>query len=352
MTVDQTDAATNDSDEQDPFKTLRQFWTHPNQLRALAISTAIRVGVIDTVHEGPKTAAEIAVECELAPNYVHRLLRALTAYGLFTRTDDHYSLTPVSKPLLAEHPSSFREIFLFYYSPDRLAACRHMPEVVARGDISGYELEYGCTQFEYFEQNPEFGETFHIGQDSDDAAEGFVQAMENIDLSECATVCDVGGGYGGVLCRLLDIHPHLEGTLFDLPSVLADEQRLWGSKLGVEDRCRYVAGDMFEKVPHADAYILKAILHDWPDDDCMTVLSNIHDAAADDARLFVGDFVIPEEDPPPEVVDMDLWMMVETGGRERTRSEFESLFERTGWSIDQIIPQPAPASLITCTKGH
>ena len=38
-----------------------------------------------------------------------------------------------------------------------------------------------------------------------------------IDWSTTETVCDVGGGTGDLLAALLDLEPHLVGTVLDLP---------------------------------------------------------------------------------------------------------------------------------------
>ena len=40
------------------------------------------------------------------------------------------------------------------------------------------------------------------------------------------------------------------------------------------DRCVYVEGDMFKGIPSADVYLMKHILHDWNDDECVQVLRN------------------------------------------------------------------------------
>ena len=65
------------------------------------------------------------------------------------------------------------------------------------------------------------------------------------------------------MCALLLANPGLRGIVFDLPEVVEDVHELWATKLGLQQRCQYLAGDMFEAVPKADAYSLKMILHNW-----------------------------------------------------------------------------------------
>jgi O-methyltransferase domain len=45
--------------------------------------------------------------------------------------------------------------------------------------------------------------------------------------------------------------------------------------MGVQNRCTYMVGNIFDDVPKADTYIMKMILHDWSDDECVKILSNI-----------------------------------------------------------------------------
>lgn len=68
-------------------------------------------------------------------------------------------------------------------------------------------------------------------------------------------------------------HPHLDGTVFDLPSVVADEAPHWAEEVGVQERCSVVGGDMFESVPTADGYVLKHVLDNWSDEACVEILS-------------------------------------------------------------------------------
>jgi hypothetical protein len=50
----------------------------------------------------------------------------------------------------------------------------------------------------------------------------------------------VGGGHGYTLCSLLVKYPHLQGTLLELPSVIANKALLWADKMGVGDRCTFL----------------------------------------------------------------------------------------------------------------
>jgi len=133
------------------------------------------------------------------------------------------------------------------------------------------------------------------------------------------------------MCALLLANPGLQGIVFDLPEVVEDVPELWATKLALQQRCQYVAGDMFKAVSKADAYSLKMILHDWNDAECIEILSNIRKAAPAAARLFIVEHIVPEPDVPHFSKLFDIHMMCWGTGRERTEAEYERLLQLAGW---------------------
>src|SRR6201999_789166 len=105
-------------------------------------------------------------------------------------------------------------------------------------------------------------------------------ATAGYDFSRYGTVVDVGGGHGRLLAAILNATPGARGVLFDLPQGVVGAPALF-SEFGVNDRVRVVEGSFFESVPDGgDAYVLKSVIHDWPDDDALRILGNVRSAAA------------------------------------------------------------------------
>lgn len=178
-----------------------------------------------------------------------------------------------------------------------------------------------------------------------------LDALDPYDFSRFSHVCDVGGGRGHLLCHVLEAIPHLRGTVLDLPGVVTEEERRWASKLDVTDRCTYVGGDMFERVPEADAYFLKWILHNWDDEECRQILSTVHEAAPADGRLFVIESVVPGPGTPHFAKRLDVTMMAQVGGRERTEAEYAALLERADWElVERWTPEEGPLSILEAEK--
>jgi hypothetical protein len=133
------------------------------------------------------------------------------------------------------------------------------------------------------------------------------------------------------MCSFLATYPHLSGTVFDLPEVIAEKDQLWAGRLGLEERCRYVAGDMFKEVPGgADVYSLEMILHDWSDRECLQILRTIR-RAKPEGRIFIVEHIVPGPSESHFSKLFDIHMMCWGSGRERTEKEYASLLEASGW---------------------
>ena len=317
-----------------------------------ALYAAVQAGIVDRLDEDPTAAETLAADLELDPDATYRLLRALSHFGVLREDDSRrFALTPVGQFFRADHPRSVRPGLVLFHSPEWITAMTHLPDIVREGGPDGFVREYGCDIFDYMSDAPEFARAFDefMTAMSHQHAAAVLGVLEGYDVSQFDRVCDVGGGQGYLCCRLLAAYPDLEGTVFDRPSVVAEEPDL-PDEFGVTDRCDYVGGDMFESVPEADAYVLKWILHDWSDEDCVDVLSTIRDNAPPDARLFVVEAVVPGPAQSHFSKQLDMTMLIHMGGRERTRTEYESLLERAGWTLaDEWLPPEGPMRILEAT---
>ncbi|WP_280490623.1 methyltransferase, partial [Nocardia carnea] len=138
----------------------------------------------------------------------------------------------------------------------------------------------------------------------------------------------------------------VRGVVFDSRRGVAEASATL-SAAGVADRCRIEAGDFFSAVPEGgDIYLLKNILHDWDDERCRTILEQCHKAMPADGRLLIVESVLPDvvdtSDPAPYLTDIS--MLVNMGGQERTRTEYEHLCRRAGFTVTAVHPTVLPTS--------
>jgi len=188
---------------------------------------------------------------------------------------------------------------------------------------------FGMPIFAYYAAHPDDRAAFSraMGNLSALAAQGIVH---HYDFAHARHIVDVGGAHGDLLLTILQTYPHARGTVFDLPHV-ADAARQAIAAHGYAERCEAVGGDFFQAVPPGgDVYILKLIVHDWPDTEAVRMLHNCRAAMPPDGTLLVIEMVIPDN-PQLSLAHMsDLNMLVMTGGQERTAREYGALLAQAG----------------------
>jgi hypothetical protein len=101
----------------------------------------------------------------------------------------------------------------------------------------------------------------------------------------------------------------------------------------------------------ADTYLLSAVLHDWDDQHCQEILRNCRRAISETGRLLVVDVVLSDERNVPDTHRncLDLAVMLQLGGMERTESEFRHLLSSSGFDLIQVLPTSAPQSVLVAT---
>jgi hypothetical protein len=261
------------------------------------------------------------------------LLRALASLGFLNEKDGQtFSITPMGELVRKDHPQTLRGMILLEEGPEHYAIWKHLVDMVQDGKQDGFMREFGMRIFDYIPQNSGYAEVFNYAMSSYSATHTrlVLEALKNYDFAKIKSLCDIGGGHGHLICSMLKEHTQLKGTVLELESTIKDKELLWASKMGVADRCAYLAGDMFREVPRADAYVMKMILHDWNDKECVQILSNIQKAAPAGGRVLVVEHVVPGPQTPHFAKLFDIHMMCALTGRERTEKEYADLMEKAG----------------------
>ena len=302
--------------------------------RTQSLYGGVKLGIFEVFKPEPTNFIEVAHELDLDEALLYRLLMALSSLGLLFEPRTYwFTITEAGKFLRSDHPESLRDLILLREGPEHTAVWKHLPAIVSDGVQNGFEREFGRPAFDYAEFEPSYAAAFDAGMSSHSRLQTrwVLEALRDYDFSSIAHVCDIGGGRGHLLCHLLVRYPHLLGTVLERPGVLENTQELWANKLDVEDRCRYVPGDMFVDVPSADAYLMKMILHDWNDDECVHILKKIFDHAPTGGHILIIEHIISKTSYFANMFDMH--MMVWGSGRERSEEEYGNLLKEAGWKF-------------------
>ncbi len=322
--------------------------------RSQILYAGAALGVFDHLATGEaKNAETLAAELGVNSGLLYRLLRALASLGLLAESSSRsFSISKAGELLRSDHPQSLRYIALLAEGPEHYALWKHLPDMIRDGRQNAFVREFGVMAFEYTRRNSGYRRIFNQAMTSYSVADSglVLEALRDYDFSNIRTLCDVGGGHGHLICAVLKAHPHLSGVVLDLPEVVSDSSQLWATKLGLGDRCAYVGGDMFKQVPDADAYLLKRILHDWNDQECVQILSNIRRAASGKGGVFIIEHIVPGPDTPHFAKLFDIHMMCWGTGRERMEGEYARLLEAAGW---KCVGSWYPSNrLIGVIEGH
>ncbi|MFG3280865.1 methyltransferase [Streptomyces sp. NPDC048111] len=321
-----------------PLNQLLYGHIYSASVRAVAVHR-----IADRLAEGARTPDELADEANLHADSLRRVLRLLAMHGLFTQDEKGaYGLTDAGRLLRSDVPGSQHGAALFITDEMLRRASYGITDVLRTGETP-FATAYGRPFFEHLAATPEARDLFDAGMAS--LSGRVVEAVAgSYPFPDHGTVVDVGGGRGGFLRAVLTREPGLDGVLFDRPDTVGDHVLDTDELRG---RWSVTGGDFFSEVPAGgDLYLLKNILHDWDDEDCLRILGAVRRAAAPGRRLLVVDAVLPDNGDAHPAVELDMIMLMVLKGRERTAAEFERLLTRSGFRLSRVLPTPSLSSII------
>ncbi|KAL4364912.1 hypothetical protein AHAS_Ahas07G0053500 [Arachis hypogaea] len=340
-------------------KAQSHIWNHIfNFINSMSLKCAVELGIPDAIHNygKPMPLSQLVASLQIHPSktsFVQRLMRILVHSNFFTAKDVTsnevgYVLTDSSMLLLKDNPLNLIPYLFIMLDPFVLKPWHQMSTWFKNDDPTSFETEYGITVWDHASQVPQFNEILNDAMASDarliskllvdDKCKGVFEGLESL--------VDVGGGTGTVAKAIVKAFPQLECTVLDLPHVVAD---LEGSQ-----NLKYVGGDMFEAIPPSNAILLKWILHDWSDEECLKILRNCKEALrmskGEGRKVIVIDMVVEDENSDHESLEtqlfFDIMMMVGLKGKERNKEEWANLIFSAGFGNYKIIPILGLRSLI------
>ncbi|CAA3017199.1 trans-resveratrol di-O-methyltransferase-like [Olea europaea var. sylvestris] len=337
-----------------------KFWNYEfNFLYMASLKCATKLGIPDIIHKHgkPMTLQQLGDALPINKTKihgVHRLMRVLVHSRFFIEekvseddTNMGYWLTPASRLLIKDQALSMIPFVEASFDPTYLKPWYHMSEWFQNDDLSAFETAHGSSLWDYACHDPKLNQAFNEDMSKD------TEFLSSIIIRECKNVfdkmnsmVDVGGNTGFMAKAIVDAFPHLHCSVFDLPHVI---EGLEGSYKNLT----YIKGNMFESIPQADAIMLKWILHDWSDEECVKILKKCKEAIPrkeNGGKVIIIDMIVGnnKEDHQHTETQLfnDLAMMLYLNGKERTEKEWEKLFFDAGYSGYKIAYELGLRSLI------
>ncbi|MFJ5725511.1 methyltransferase [Streptomyces sp. NPDC093149] len=309
-----------------------------------ALRTGVTLGLFDLVGTGLGAPALLAERTGADKEAVRRLLRHLANLKLLDRGPDGYRLTALGAVLTSGHPSGLAR------GLDQSDAWAEASDLAVPGLISAvttgrpsWSQAAGAPFWQSLATDPQLAASFDTAMSGHaDAVGPWLATVWN--WSTASHVADVGGGTGSTLRDILVRHPHLQGTLIDLPGTVSRAEAKLGGDAALAGRVTLSPGSFFDPLPDGhDILVLAHVLHDWGDDDCVRLLRRCAEAVADGGAVLVVDRVVHDSaiEGQLPVSQRDLAMLVLLGGKERTAEEFRMLGKAAGLGLRRS-PLAAP----------
>jgi hypothetical protein len=286
------------------------------------LHAAVILGLPNMVTSEPVSVEELSAKSKIEETFLEAILAVLSRRGIFKLENGSIAHSEKSYLLLEEHDSGLSNIVKWIGSDEHWNAFGCLPEAAVKG-LSGFEVAHGKSFFEYLSQNQNTFEIFNRSMGTFTAVEAR-NVANAMDFSPFRTILDLGGGTGVLAQEISDRYRNAEVTLFDLPEVLASpDVKYSGAK---------VAGDFFsDLIPKADLTILMNVLHDWPDQEAERIITAVRNANGSAGKLCIVEGLPSNNSAKVEMVN--LGMAVMTGGRQRSRDEYDALLGRSGYRI-------------------
>jgi hypothetical protein len=311
------------------------------------VFVAAKLGLADALARGPLSVTVLAKRVGAQAAALRRVLRALASVGVFAETPDgRFRLTPVAATLRADVPGSLRNFAMMMIDGYNWDAWRELLHGVRTGELP-FDHVHGVPFFEYLRSHPEEDRLFSASMASISGPENDAVARA-FNFGRFHTLVDVGGAHGHLLATILRRHRRLRGILYDQTQVVAAAAESgFVTAPDIVGRCTLQGGNFFVEVPSGvDTYMMKYIIHDWNDDQAVSILANCRRAMAPGGRVLVVEHIIRPGNAPDWAKLLDINMLAIPGGQERTREEFRNLFHQAGLRLHRVHPTASALSIL------
>ncbi|KAJ5613802.1 hypothetical protein N7528_007456 [Penicillium herquei] len=327
-----------------PRRYLTGFHFQPHKI--LCVRIAIEMGLFnDLPLSATFTVNNLVEKHGTDREFTGRIVRALTAASIFEEVQEGvFVQTPLSREWSSQSMQSYTK-----HSWDNMTSSltRCMDFFKERGFVSPsdpmntpFAFARGAEDIDFFNLLSQDAPSIRVFNEAMASIKDPLGSMYDFGSlqpeGDGVVLVDVGGGKGQSIANVRSAYPELKGqwVLQDLPEVIAAGGRTCGKDVKVQP---YDFFKQVQPVNGASAYLLKSVLHDWPDAECRTILRNLIPAMRGyNSKLLIVELVLPDFQPDAQKVLYDINMLL-MSGRERSLKEWHALMQGTGLRIERIV---------------
>ncbi|MEU5695065.1 methyltransferase [Actinosynnema sp. NPDC020468] len=301
----------------------------------MALRVAATLRVADHLSAGPRSVADLASASGARARELDRVLAHLACRGVFDAVSPGvYALNEAAEVLRSDDRGALR----MWLDADGAVGRSELAVwdllTTVRTGEPPYPRVYGRDLWRDQAANPHLARSF-----ADQMRVKSEWSAPAIAASRPwrGHVVDVGGGTGRLLVEILAAAPAARGTLLELPEVVAPARALV-AEFGLADRCAVVAGDFTVDVPRGDTVVLSDVLNAVDDEEVALLLRRCARACAPDGEVVVVELIDTGSVDRRFFTEMDLRVLVCSGGRMRTLAEVAALAEAAGLRVTTTTP--------------
>src|SRR3954447_25338498 len=317
----------------------------PDLVTPMAVRVAATLRLADLMTAGAQDVDDLAERSGTDADALRRMLRHLVCHGGFAEpSPGRFTTTPTADLLRSDHPAGMRAAFDLDEFGGRMdLVFTGLMHTVRTGEPA-WEAVFGAPYWEYLAAHPAMAASF----DASMAGSTRTAAATAYDWSGVRHVVDVGGGTGALLAEVLRADIGIRATLVDLPDTVARGRRFLAER-GLDGRCEFAGQSFFDPLPTGgDVYLLSAVIHDWDDEPATAILRRCADAAGDAGHVVIVESHGTAGDDPGMFAEMNLRMLVLSGGRERSVDDYRALAAAAGLTTIDVKTTTSGLVVIDC----
>ena len=313
-----------------------------------AIGVAADLNLSEHLKQSEKSISELSRITNTHEESLYRMMRMLASQGIFIEKKNQIFKNNRLSNSLLDQQNSMRHMVMHQVNGINWKMFEELDYVVKSGKNAAQKV-LGMDVFEYLEKNPDKNKLYNHAMTNSSLMLSYA-ILSEYNFKKADTIIDIGGGQGILLAMILQKYKSVQGKVFDLPHVVEGAKEI-AQQYNVSERLETIPGNFFKSIPSGgDMYFLKSIIHNLSDDQCVHLLKDIKAVLPENGKILIFEPIIEMNNRYSFAKLYDIQMLVgRSGGKERTRYEFEHIINDAGLKLKQIKRTAAPFSIIEIT---